>query len=634
MRWPRSTATATADEDCNDDDLDQPGRHRGVTGDNNCDGEVTRRISTTWMPTETPGSEDEPREARPARGRGGGRHRDDTDPTIFPGATEVCDGVDNNCDGEVDEGVTSTFYLDADGDAFGSEDEPREACSQPADAVAVAGDCDDTDPTIFPGATEVCDGVDNNCDGEVDEGVTETFHADTDGDGFGNPDAPLEACEQPSGFVADSSDCDDSTAAANPGAAEVCDELDNDCDGDVDEPDAVDAATWYGDGDGDGYGDPDVTAQGCSAPSATVDNADDCDDRAVDINPAAVEVCDGVDNDCDGQTDDADASLDTTTGSTFYTDSDSDGYGDAGAPTQACVQPSGTVADATDCDDGDGSVNPGATEVCNGTDDDCDTDVDEGVLGAGASCPADSCDAVLTDQPTAADDTYWLEGSSGAVFEAWCDMTVDNGGWTLIGSIVNDGTRRWNSTAVFTGSTTFGSMGNSQSADFKSEAWSEIGGWDLLIQTDDYDMGFYSVLLGDEMSTWLTSEYDASACNETWYASGADYADGLTTAQAAAQGVIVRPRDTNATCFPGSNENALLGFHNATCCWAGGLGNAPNGHQTWRQHDLSLVQSSTMSVSSCTAGTYPCNDNGRVLDNSSFCYGTSCKVTWAEVYVR
>ena len=124
------------------------------------------------------------------------------------------------------------------------------------------------------------------------------------------------------------------------------------------------------------------------------------------------------------------------------------------------------------------------------------------------------------------------------------------------------------------------------------------------------------------------------SCRRALVWGGADYADGLTTAQAAAQGVIVRPRDTNATCFSDSNENALFGFHNATCCWAGGLGNAPNGHRTCRQHDLSLVQSSTLSVSSCTAGTYPCNDNGRVLDNSSFCYDTSCKVTWAEVCVR
>jgi hypothetical protein len=113
-----------------------------------------------------------------------------------------------------------------------------------------------------------------------------------------------------------------------------------------------------------------VTA--CVQPSGTATDATDCDDAAAAVNPGATEVCNGIDDDCDALVDDADSSVDTATGSTWYADSDSDGYGDAGAGNAACVQPSGTVSDDQDCDDTDATVNPAAAEVCNGSDDDCD----------------------------------------------------------------------------------------------------------------------------------------------------------------------------------------------------------------------------------------------------------------------
>ena len=101
-------------------------------------------------------------------------------------------------------------------------------------------DCDDIDPAINPGATEVCDGVDNNCDGEVDEGVKNAYYWDGDGDGYGSPFTdPIEACSAPEGYVSNNTDCDDTIAAINPGAAEVCDDgVDNDCDGDTDSADS------------------------------------------------------------------------------------------------------------------------------------------------------------------------------------------------------------------------------------------------------------------------------------------------------------------------------------------------------------------------------------------------------------
>ncbi len=100
----------------------------------------------------------------------GGLDCDDSDPTVYPGATEVCDGKDNNCDGYVDEGVSTAYYLDDDGDGYGVDGSDILSCEPVSGYSALGGDCDDNDPNIHPGAAEVLDGVDNNCDGTVDEG--------------------------------------------------------------------------------------------------------------------------------------------------------------------------------------------------------------------------------------------------------------------------------------------------------------------------------------------------------------------------------------------------------------------------------------------------------------------------------
>ena len=104
-----------------------------------------------------------------------------------------------------------------------------------ADGYDADEDCDDNNSVVNPGAAEICDGVDNNCDGEVDEGVTSTFYEDVDGDGFGDPDSTIEACEIPDGYVATGTDCDDYAEESYPGAPEQCDDEDNDCDGEIDE---------------------------------------------------------------------------------------------------------------------------------------------------------------------------------------------------------------------------------------------------------------------------------------------------------------------------------------------------------------------------------------------------------------
>jgi len=290
---------------------------------------------------------------------------------VTSAAAKANNVVDDHCKGQVD-ATKYIYYRDADKDGFGDRSQTILACAAPAGYVEDDRDCDDLNAKVHPLAKEVCNEIDDNCNNIVDEGAHVSFYADKDGDGYGNADHSVLACSAPDGYVANNTDCNDSDATMHPTAAEMCNNIDDDCNGIID--DGVPLSTYYEDKDGDGFGSPDRSVQACFAPPgyALAGYGIDCNDESSLINPASTEKCNGIDDNCNGVIDDG-------IQITFYRDLDGDGYGNAKAVQHDCVAPEGYVADATDCDDNADTTHPGALEICNGADDNCDGTVDEGV---------------------------------------------------------------------------------------------------------------------------------------------------------------------------------------------------------------------------------------------------------------
>ncbi len=293
----------------------------------------------------------------------------DGDPSLHPGAEETCDAADNDCNGILDDG------FDGDGDGVTT-------CGADGTPGTADDDCDDGDASVHPGAVDQCDGLaDNDCDGQSDP-----LETDDDGDGLSDcegdcddADASLNL-DDADGDGTDScaGDCDDGDPAIHPGAAETCNGVDDDCDGilppeeldgDGDghiacvDCDDADAALNLDDADGDGFDSCGVLA-----------GAADCDDGDPSVHPADLDG-DGW-SPCDGDCDDGDAGLQLD-------DADADGWttcdgdcddGDAALQLDD-ADGDGFDTCAGDCDDGLADTFPGAAELCDGADNDCDGSV-------------------------------------------------------------------------------------------------------------------------------------------------------------------------------------------------------------------------------------------------------------------
>lgn len=269
--------------------------------------------------------------------------------------------------------TTTPFYLDSDSDGYGSPEASTTiyACTLPTGYSANNNDCDDTRAAINPGATEICDNYDNDCDGANNESLaTSTYYYDFDNDAYGVSATTTVWCALPSGYATSTGDCDDNNAAKNPGATEICDGVDNNCNGQID--DGATTTTYYYDNDNDGYGGNATSTQACQKPNGYSVTNNDCNDFKANTYPGAQEFCDSIDNDCDG-------TVDESCTNTYYRDYDGDGYGNPADSTTGTSQPSGYVTDKTDCNDSNSAIHPGVTEICDSVDNDCDGSVDEGV---------------------------------------------------------------------------------------------------------------------------------------------------------------------------------------------------------------------------------------------------------------
>lgn len=376
---------------------------------------------------------------------------DDADALTFPDSDELCDEKDNDCDALIDEELNYDYYLDADGDGFGTEDVYVYDCAPGEGYVANTEDCNDANPSISPLANEICDNIDNDCNGEVDDGVGTVWYIDTDGDQVGDINGFVYSCEQPNGYAPIFGDCDDIDSVTFPGADELCDDVDNDCDGEVDELGATNEDTWYQDADGDGYGDPSVSTTACGQPAGYVSNAGDCSDLYASMYPGAPDLCDGLINDC---------SLSDLTDA--ESDLDGDGFVECTIDVSGWVG-SSTVVGGDDCDDEDDSVSPVAIELCDGivnvcgsslptdeTDDDGDGYVeclidsvgwqgDSSVLGGG-----DCDDTQASVAPTGVELCDGLANLCGTIpsFEidddgdGYVECTIDSGGWMGDSSVI------------------------------------------------------------------------------------------------------------------------------------------------------------------------------------------------------
>ena len=251
--------------------------------------------------------------------------------------------------------VITMFYADSDGDGFGNNLDHVLSCFLPTGYVSNNTDCNDLNAAINPVAIEICNLIDDNCNFIIDDGLPlYNYFYDGDTDGFGDLLIEIIICNDipPTGYVIDSTDCDDTDDLIH------------------------ESILYYADTDGDLYGDELNSDFFCTIfpPTGYVINNLDCNDANSLINPLSNETCNNIDDNCNSEIDEG---LPTQT---LFIDADGDNYGNLLIDSITCFfEIDGYVLDNTDCDDTNPDIYPGAEEISNGIDDDCNQLIDEGI---------------------------------------------------------------------------------------------------------------------------------------------------------------------------------------------------------------------------------------------------------------